>query len=136
RRLAARSRPPTPEGRLPGFPRSDVATPIRPITGRPSLAPSSFTRRPVGLPRGSLAFGEGRGVTHVPRRKPGGAVRASGRWRAICGRGTLKPLHLATYRFGSSLAAASGSDTKGPPLACRTSRPLQHFTWVDPTTPS
>jgi hypothetical protein len=35
--------------------RGDVATPIRPITGRPSLSPSSFTRCPVGSPCGSLS---------------------------------------------------------------------------------
>jgi hypothetical protein len=50
RRLAARSRPPTPEGSRPGFPWGDIATPIRPITGRPSLAPSSSTRNPLGWP--------------------------------------------------------------------------------------
>ena len=38
--------------------------------------------------------------------------------------------------FGPSLSAASGFDTKEPHLACLTSRPLRHFTWVDHTTPS
>jgi hypothetical protein len=33
----------------------DVATPIRPITGRHSLSPSSFTRCPIGSPCGSLS---------------------------------------------------------------------------------
>src|SRR5262249_57341097 len=56
RRLADRSRPPTPEGSLPGFPWGDVATPIRPITGRHSLPPSSSTRSPVGSPCGSLSL--------------------------------------------------------------------------------
>src|SRR5438105_14319086 len=32
-----------------------AATPIRSITERPSLAPSSSTRRPVGFPCGSLS---------------------------------------------------------------------------------
>jgi hypothetical protein len=31
------------------------ATPIRPITRRPSLAPPSFTRSPIGSPYGSLS---------------------------------------------------------------------------------
>jgi hypothetical protein len=48
RRLADCSRPSTPEGSLPGFPWGDVATPIRPTTGRRSLPPSSSTRSPVG----------------------------------------------------------------------------------------
>src|SRR5262249_43996462 len=48
RRLADGSRPTTPEGSLPPFGGGPVATPIRPITGRPSLAPSSFTRSPFG----------------------------------------------------------------------------------------
>ena len=52
RRLADGSRPSTPEGSRPAFARGDVATPIRPVTGRPSLPPSSFTRRPVGSPCG------------------------------------------------------------------------------------
>jgi hypothetical protein len=33
----------------------DSATPIRPITGRLSLSPSSFTRTPIGSPCGSLS---------------------------------------------------------------------------------
>ena len=40
RRLADGSRPPTPEGSRPACAGGDVATPIRPITGRPSLPPS------------------------------------------------------------------------------------------------
>src|SRR5438132_14282416 len=34
---------------------TDDATPIRPITGRPSLAPSSLTRRPIGFSCESLS---------------------------------------------------------------------------------
>src|SRR5207302_629908 len=55
RRLADGSRPSTPQGSRPAFAWSDVAigsTPVRPITGRRSLPPSSFTRRPVGSPYG------------------------------------------------------------------------------------
>src|SRR6516164_9468909 len=50
RRLADGSRPPTPRGSLPPFGWGEVATPIRPITGRPSLPPRSLTRSPIGRP--------------------------------------------------------------------------------------
>jgi hypothetical protein len=42
-----------------------VATPIRPVTGRPSLPPSSFTRRPVGSPYGGPTLAGGRRAYHV-----------------------------------------------------------------------
>ena len=42
------------------------ATPIHPITGQPSLLPSSHARTPIGLPCGSLSLaGDVRGC-HVP----------------------------------------------------------------------
>ena len=68
RRLADGSRPSTPEGSRPAFAGSDVATgstPVRPITGRPSLPPSSFTRRPVGSPYGRPTLAGGRRAYHV-----------------------------------------------------------------------
>ena len=43
------------------------STPIRPITGRPSLAPSSFTRSPVGSPCGLLSLAGGLWAYHVPQ---------------------------------------------------------------------
>jgi hypothetical protein len=52
RRLAVGSRPSTPEGSRLAFARGDVATPIRPVTGRPSLPPPSFTRSLIGSPCG------------------------------------------------------------------------------------
>src|SRR3954453_20562840 len=64
-RFAVGSRPPTPEGSQPAFARGDVATPIRPVTGRPSLPPSSFTRRPVDLPYGGSTLAGGRRAYHV-----------------------------------------------------------------------
>jgi len=67
RRLTDGSRPPTPEGSQPPFGWDDVATPIRSITDRPSLAPSSFTRSPVGAPCGSLSLAGGRRAYHVPQ---------------------------------------------------------------------
>src|SRR5258708_38711588 len=65
RRLADGSRPPTPEGSRPPFGWGPVATPIRPLTGRPSLAPSSFTCSPVGSPCGSLSLAGGLRAYHV-----------------------------------------------------------------------
>jgi len=47
------------------------ATPIRAITARPSLAPSSCTRRPIGLPCGVLSLAGGRRAYRVPPEKPG-----------------------------------------------------------------
>jgi hypothetical protein len=70
---------------------------------------------------------------HVPPTQPSGLGRASGPVARRLRPGNAEPRHLATYPFGSSLSAASGPGTKGPHLACRTSRPLEHFTWVDHT---
>src|SRR6185295_5504610 len=64
-RLAVGSRPPTPEGSQLAFARDSISTPIRPVTGRPSLPPSSFTRRPVGSPYGWPALAGGRRAYHV-----------------------------------------------------------------------
>src|SRR3954447_346248 len=64
-RLAVGSRPPTPEGSQLAFARGDLATPIRPVTDRLSLPPSSFTRRPIGSPRGGPTLAGGRRAYHV-----------------------------------------------------------------------
>jgi hypothetical protein len=98
--------------------------------------PDPLPAAPSARLAASLPHREGYGLTTFRRRNRVGLVASLGRWHDICGRGPLKPPHLATYHFGSSLSAASGSDTKGPHLARRTSRPLRCFTWVDPTTPS
>jgi hypothetical protein len=66
RRLADTSRPPTPEGSLLPFGWGDIATPVRPITGRPSLAPSSFTRSPIGSSYDSPSLTGGLRAYHVP----------------------------------------------------------------------
>jgi hypothetical protein len=97
RRLADGSRPPTPEGSLPPFGWGDVATPIRPITGRPSLAPSSFTRSPVGSPCGALSPKGGLRAYHVAPRKPRGLGRASTPVARHLRRGSSEPPDLATY---------------------------------------
>ena len=78
RRLADGSRPPTPEGSLPACAWGDVATPIQPITDRPSLAPSSFTRCPI---RSSYDFlccprAAGQRAYHVPQVEPYGWFRS------------------------------------------------------------
>jgi hypothetical protein len=57
--------------------RGDVTTPIRPITDRPSLAPSSFTRRPIGSPYGPLSLLGRRRAYHVPPMCPDGLGRIS-----------------------------------------------------------
>src|SRR4051794_23652642 len=56
------------------------STPVRPITGRPSLAPPSSARRRTGSPCGSLPGGSPgrRRVYHVPHPYPRGVGRASG----------------------------------------------------------
>jgi|SRR5215469_5132251 len=65
--LLRRSRAETPEGSQPAFAWGDLAgglTPIRSITERPSLPPSSPTRRPIGDPLAEgLPRGEDDGLT-------------------------------------------------------------------------
>jgi len=86
-------RPPTPEEVSPVSRQGDVAsrgssTPIRPITGRPSLAPRSLTRRPIGLPYGLLSLGEDDGLTTFRKRNPRVVEAASlRRGCVICVRG-------------------------------------------------
>ena len=73
RRLADGSRPPKPEGSGPAFAWSNLAigsTPIRPLTGRRSLPPSSFTRSPIDSPCGSSSLAGGLRAYHVASRKP------------------------------------------------------------------
>jgi hypothetical protein len=77
RRLADGSRPPIPRGSLLACARGDVATPIRPITGRPSLAPRSFTRSPIGGPYGPPTPRGGLRAYHVASPKPRGLGPAS-----------------------------------------------------------
>jgi len=77
RRLADGSRPPTPEGSLLPFGWGDVATPIRPITDRHSLAPSSSTRNPIGSSYDSLSLAGGLRAYHVASLKPRGLGPAS-----------------------------------------------------------
>src|SRR3954467_8384357 len=56
-----------------GYPR--IRGPIRPITGRPSLPPTSFTPRPISLPCGRATTGVGDvGLTQLPIEKNGDGV--------------------------------------------------------------
>ena len=58
-RLVKSSRDERPSGSLHVFMSGDVAPSIRPITGRLSLFPHSFTRHPFGLPYGFLPDARG-----------------------------------------------------------------------------
>jgi hypothetical protein len=116
RRLADGSRPLTPEGSLPAFAWSDVATgstPVRPITGRRSLPPSSFTRSPIDSPCGSSPLAGGLRAYHVASRK-----HAWVRSRLDAGGSSSAP--------GDSEAPGPGHVPFGPslsaPLACSWSR--------------
>jgi hypothetical protein len=84
-RLAVGPHPPTPGGSQLAFARGDLATPIRPATGRRSLPPPSFTRRPIGSPCGWPTLAGERRAYHVasresswvrPRLYAGGATSA------------------------------------------------------------
>ena len=110
-RLAVGSRPPTPGGSQLAFARGDLATPIRPITGRPSLPPPSFTRRPVGSPCGGPTRAGGRRAYHVasqesswvrPRLDAGGTPSAPDEV-AASGPGHLPFWSEPLSTFGSSL---------------------------------
>ena len=111
RRLADGSRPPTPGGSPPAFARGVVSTPIRPVTGRPSLPPPSFTRRPVGPPYGGPTLAGGRRAYHVasqesswvrPRLDAGGASSAPDEFAAP-GPGHLPFWSKPVSTFGLSL---------------------------------
>src|SRR5262249_50871020 len=108
RRLADGSRPPTPEGRLLPFGRGAVATPLRPATGRPSLAPSAFTRSPSGSPCGAPSLAGGLGAYQVAPRNPrwlGPASTPVARPRR--GPSSERP-NLATHLFWSKPVSTLG----------------------------
>ena len=99
RRLADGSRPPTPEGSQPACAWGDVATPIRPITGRPSLAPSSPTRCPVRSSYDSPCCPRtaGQRAYHVPQvEQLGGLGRVSPPVVQHLRRGSSEPPDLTT----------------------------------------
>jgi hypothetical protein len=153
RRLADGSRPSTPEGSQPPFGWSNVATPIRPITGRPSLPPSSCARCPIRSPYGSLSRGFNAGeqrVYHVPRVElPDGLGCASTPVVPRLRVPSSEQHNLTTYllvqayqhlwlllcddAFGTSLRLAMPSHPGPRPLWCSQSSPFPHraVTWRD-----
>src|SRR6266436_1619924 len=80
------------------------STPIRPVTGRPSLPPSSFTRSPIGPPYGLLSLAGGLRAYHVPQAEHHGWFRsrlsAGGTPSASGELGAPEPDHVP---FGPSL---------------------------------
>lgn len=91
------SRPPTPRGSLPACAEGEETTPIRPITGRPSLAPRSSTRSPIGAPCDAPSLTGGLRAYHVPLTSPSGLGRVSRPVAQHLRQRTAEPLHLATY---------------------------------------
>ena len=110
-RLTVGSRPSTPEGSQPAFARGDVPTPIRPITGRHSLPPPSFTRSPIDSPCGSSSLTGGLRAYHVASREHAwvrSRLDAGGSSSAPSEIGAPGPGHLPFWSepfstFGSSL---------------------------------
>jgi hypothetical protein len=135
RRLADGSRPPTPQGSQSAFAGGD-ATPIRPITGRPSLAPSSLTRSPVGSPCGSLSLAGGLRAYHVPLTQPSGFGRASGPVARHLRPGTVESRHLATHLLVQACQPLQGPRQRDPTWLDERHRPHGTSPKVDLTTPS
>jgi len=108
------------------------STPVRPATGRPSLAPGSFTRSPIGAPCGALSLAGGLRAYHVPHRYPGGLGRASRPVARHLRQRNAEAPAPGHVPFGPSLSAPYASV-----LACRTSRPLPalHLKLTLPPTP-
>jgi hypothetical protein len=90
RRSADGSRPPTPEGSLLPFGWGEVTTPIRSITGRRSLPPSSPTRSPIGSSYDSLSLAGGLRAYHVAPLKRRGLGPASDRCSEVHRRSALR----------------------------------------------
>jgi hypothetical protein len=127
-------------------PRGD-ATPLRPTTGRPSLAPSSFTRRPVGWPCGSLSQGftalGRRRAYPVPSVSPCGEGRASAPVVRQLRRRSSEPPVLTTYLVVPASPGAAPRRTRPWPFSEYQHLWLvlyddvyQRFTYVDQPTPS
>jgi hypothetical protein len=107
--------------------RGHVLTPIRPVTDRPWLAPSSFTRRPIGSPCGSLSLAGRRRAYHVPPMSPCGLGRISPPVARHLRRGSSEPPVLTTYLLVQAYQHLALGITYGV---------YRCFTWVDRATPS
>jgi len=96
-RLIELSRAARPEGSRPPCGWGNLATPVRPITGRPSLAPSSSARLGIGRPCGFPTPKGPRRVYHVPpmyREKVRSCFSAEGASSACGEFGTPHPVPL------------------------------------------
>ena len=103
------------------------STPGRPITGRPSLAPSSFTRRLISSPCETPSLTGRRRAYHVPPLSPCGLGRASPLVVRQLRRRSSEPPDLTTYLLVQAiqhLALGLCDDV------------YRRFTCVDPTTQS
>jgi len=103
-------------GKSAGFRRGMISPcgsiPIRPITDRPSLAPSSFTRRPIGASceaaflMATDCHQKRRRAYHVPPLSPCGLGRASSPVVPQLRRRSSEPPDLTTCLFGPSVSAS------------------------------
>ena len=107
-RFSRLSRDERPVGRGPTFVSGNVQTRIRPITGRPSLFPTSQTRTAIGVPHGTLSQPEGQkryGVSTFRSKKYAGlgaCYRPGGHGSRARSNKTLLPPPIP---FGSSVSA-------------------------------
>ena len=124
------SRAETPQGSLPACASGDVATRIRPITGRRSLFPTPIPASPsVGLAAPLPFLRKGRyGLTtfHTVDTDGEGALYSPVAWR-VHDREVDNPCTLLRCPFGSSLSAS---------LACCLSRRLSRVHMCSPYHPS
>src|SRR2546423_976961 len=74
-----------------------LQTPLRSLTDRPSLPPSSFTRSPIGSPYDSLSLAGGLRAYHVALLKPRGLGPASTPVARRLRRASSERPVLATY---------------------------------------
>jgi hypothetical protein len=110
KRFSRLSRDERPVGRRPTCVSGNVQTRIRPVTGRPSLLPTSQTRSAMGAPHGALSRPEGRtryGVSTFRYEKYAGlgvCYRPGSRGPRQRGNKTLLPPPIP---FGSSASTTS-----------------------------
>jgi len=79
------------------------STPIPAMTAWPSLPPSSYTRRPVSVPCGSLSLPGGRRAYHVPRPYRNGVGSAYSPVALVSAIGDAKAPIPGHVPFGPSL---------------------------------
>jgi hypothetical protein len=135
KRFAELPRAARPEGSLPPCGWGDVATPIRPITDRPSLAPSSFTRCRLDASYEAPTPKGRQRAYHVPqvyrrwvrsRFFAGGATTACGEF------GTPQPDHLPFGPSPLSKPPRGGHDLSRSPSSTFGLSSLTAFISVSP----